>query len=64
VVCQFRPSRAEGLVIFLDTTDFSRVVFQLQPRALGLVIFLDTIDFSRVVFQFRPSVTVQSLGGN
>jgi hypothetical protein len=38
-----------------DTTDFSRVVFQFQPKsAAGLVISLDTTDFSRVVFHFRP----------
>ena len=34
-----------------DTTGFSRVVLQLQPKgAVGLAIFFDTTDFSRVEF--------------
>ena len=42
-----------------DTTDFSRVVPQLQPSLAGLES-LDTTDFSRVEIQIRPSSTVQS----
>jgi hypothetical protein len=31
VVFQFQPKSAAGLVISLDTTDFSRVVFHFRP---------------------------------
>jgi hypothetical protein len=42
------PSRAA------DTTDFSRVVFQLSPNKQNIAA-ADTNDFSRVVFQLSPN---------
>ena len=40
--------------MFADTTDFSRVEFQLRPKKNRLAA-ADTTDFSRVEFQFRPN---------
>ena len=41
--------------LLLDTTDFSRVVFQFPPKRAKQQRFLDTIDFSRVEVQFQPN---------
>jgi hypothetical protein len=38
-----------------DTTGFSRVVFQFQPKEQAKEL-TDTTDFSRVVLQFLPDV--------
>jgi len=40
----------------LDTTGFSRVVFQFLPTTTR-AFPLDTTGFSRVVFQFLPTTT-------
>jgi hypothetical protein len=38
----------------LDTTGFSRVVLQFQPKG-STETLLDTTGFSRVVLQFQPN---------
>ncbi|PYS61817.1 MAG: hypothetical protein DMF74_15280 [Acidobacteria bacterium] len=38
----------------MDTTGFSRVEFQLEPKVDRRKMITDTIGFSRMGFQFQP----------
>jgi len=63
VVNFFRSNFAHGQADFgllLDTTDFSRVVLQFQPKSQR-ADFPDTTGFSRVVLQFQPNDAAKRL---